>query len=198
VGAAFAPIAVDLELVRGVVGSKSRTLLPKLRRYFGRWFETVAEQMADEGGPTLDEVLKGLIAGKVANPDWSFPFAVAVEVLYRLHGVVLSDRHFSSMRMEWAYRVDEGIQQAGVPAERFGLVRHLFERGPPIPFPGRMTMCLGYLSLAEVRSAMSAFAAADYTPLKPDIRQAVAEVRSWLVSCDTLGCDLVGFYSDEG
>ena len=54
------------------------------------------------------------------------------------------------------------------------------------------------MSLTNVevmRAAIEAFWQADYSGLKLDVRQAVAEVRSWLVSCDTLGWDLVGFYS---
>jgi hypothetical protein len=74
-------------------------------------------------------------------------------------------------------------------------MRHLFNRGPAIPFAGRVEMCMGYLSLGEVRSAMEAFASAGYSGLKLDVRLAAAEVRSWLVSCDTLGWDLVSFYS---
>jgi hypothetical protein len=193
----FAPIAVDLDQVRKAVGSKSRSLLPALQKRFHRWFENVDEQVADSGdeGPTLAEVLKGLIAGKAAAPEWAFQFTVAVELLYRHFGVVLSDRQFSSMRMEWAERVDEAIRRAGVPEDRFGLMRHLYNRGPAIPFVGRVEMCMGYLSLAEVQAAMQAFAQADYSGLELDVRLAVAEVRSWLVNCDTLGWDLAGFYS---
>jgi len=193
----FAPIAVDLQQVRKAVGSKNRSLLPALQKRFGPWFENIDEQVADmdEGSPSLEEVLKLLVAGKPVSADWPFQFAVAVELLYRHFGEVLSDRQFSSMRLEWVERVDKAIRQAGVPEERFGLERHLFNRGPAIPFVGRVEMCMGYLSLAEVRSAMEAFARADYTTLKRDVRLAVAEVRSWLVNCDTLGWDLVSFYS---
>jgi hypothetical protein len=187
----FSPIAVDLEQVRKAVGSRSRTLLSALQKRFRPWFD----QVADAGGPALEEVLKLLIAGKSVSPDWPFQFSVAVELLYRHFGTVLSDRQFSSMRIEWAERVDEAIKCVGVPKEQFGLMRQLFTRGPAIPFGGRVEMCMGYLSLAEVRTTMAAFAQADYTDLKPEVRLAIAEVRSWLVSCDTLGRDLVGFYS---
>lgn len=191
----FAPIAVDLDRVRGAVGSKSRSLLPALRRRYGPWFENADEQVVGAGGPPLEDVLKRLIAGKPADPRWPFPFAVAVELLYRHFGEVLSDRHFSSMRVEWAQRVDAGVKRAGVPAERFGLMAHLFDRGPAVPFAGRVEMCMGYLSLAEVRAGMAAFVGADFTGLEAEVRSAVAEVRSWLVCCDTLDRDLVGFYS---
>jgi hypothetical protein len=193
----LAPIAVALEEVRKAVGSKSRSLLPALQKRFRAWFANVDNQVADSGagGPQLEEVLQLLIAGNPVSAEWPFQFAVAVELLYRHFGAVLSDRQFSSMRIEWAEQVDEAIKRAGVAEERFGLMRHLFNRGPAIPFAGCVEMCMGYLSLAEVRSAMEAFARADYTALKPDVRLAVAEVRSWLVSCDTLGRDLVGFYS---
>lgn len=193
----FAPIAVDLEQVRNAVGSKSRTLLPRLQKRFGPWFENVNEQLADSGDvvPSLEQVLKLLIAGKPVSAQWPFQFAVAVELLYRHFGEALSFQQFSSMRIEWVERVDAAIERAGVPEKRFRLMRHLFNRGPAIPFAGQVEMCMGYLSLAEVRSAMKVFAKADYTVLKPDVRLAVAEVRSWLVSCDTLGWDLVGFYS---
>lgn len=195
--AQFAPIAVDLDRVRNAVGSKSRSLLPALLKRYPTWFEGVKTQLADAGnsGPPLEDVLKQLIAGKPIDPRWDFQFAVAIELLYRHFGSVLSDRRFSSMRIEWADEVDKAIRQAGVPEERFGLVRLLFNRGPAIPFAGVVEMCMGYVTLAEARAAMRAFAEADYTPLKPDARLAVAEVRSWLVSCDTLGLDLVGFYS---
>src|SRR5262249_28783165 len=159
----FAPIAVDLEQVRKAVGSKSKSLLPALQKRFGRWFENVNEQVADMGGggPSLEEVFELLIAGKPVSADWPFQFAVAVELLYRHFGELLSDRQFTSMRLEWIERVDKAMRQAGVPEDRFGLERHLFNRGPAIPFAGRVEMCMGYLSLTEVRSAMDAFARAD-------------------------------------
>lgn len=193
----FAPLAVDLDQVRKAVGSKSRSLVPALQKRFGRWFENVDEQVAGmgEGGPSLEDVLQLVVAGKPVSADWPFQFAVAVELLYRHFGELLSDRQFSSMGLEWAERVDKAIRQAGVPEEQFGLIRQLFDRGPAIPFAGRVEMCMGYLSLAEVRSGMDAFTRASYIALKPDVRSAVAEVRSWLVICDTLGRDLVGFYS---
>lgn len=192
----FTPIAVDLEQVRKAVGSRTRSLLPALQKRFGRWFANVDAQVADAGGgAALEEVLKRMIAGKPVPAEWPFPFAVAVELLYRHFGVVLSDRQFSSMRIEWAERVDEALRQAGVPEERFGLMRHLFNRGPALPFAGRVELCMGYLVLSEVRAALEAFARANSAGLKPDVRLAVAEVRSWLVCCDTLDRDLVGFYS---
>jgi hypothetical protein len=193
--AQFSTFAVDLDEVRSVAGSKRRSLLPALERRFGPWFGNVNEQLADaERGPPLEEVLKLLIAGKPIDPRWSFQFAVAVELLYRHFGVELDGRHFQSMRIGWAQQVDAAISQAGVPKERFSLLDHLFERGPVIPFD--VEFCMGYLSLAEVRGAQRAFAQADYTSLDLEVRVAVAEVRSWLVSCDTLGRDLASFYSD--
>lgn len=194
--AQFSPIAVDLVRVRKAVGSKSRTLLPALLKCYGSWFENVNEQMDEwEGAPSLESVLRSLIAGKPHGPDWSFPFAVAVELLYRHFGDVLSYRHFSSMRIDWVEQVDEALRKAGIPEKRFGLMKHLCDRGSAIPFVGQVEWCMGYLSLAEVRAAMRTFDKADFSVLKPDVRLAVAEVRSWLVSCDTLGRDLVGFYS---
>jgi len=193
--AEFSTFAINLDEVRHAVGSKSRSLLPALKKRFGVWFENVAEQVADsEGGPPLEEVLKLLIAGKPIDPSWSFQFAVAVEVLYRHFGIELPAPHFESMRIGWATQVDEALKQAGITEERFGLIDYLFERGPVIPFD--VEFCMGYLSLSEVRAAMTAFARADYSGLQLDLRVAVAEVRSWLVSCDTLGRDLASFYSD--
>src|SRR5262245_3777590 len=131
----FSTFAVNLDEVRNAVGSKSRSLLPALRKRFGPWFENVDEQVADsEDGPSLEEVLKLLVAGKPIDASWSFQFAVSVELLYRHFGVELADRHFDSMRIEWAERVDAAIKQAGVAEKRFGLMHHLFERGPVIPF----------------------------------------------------------------
>jgi hypothetical protein len=62
----FTPIAVDLDPVRKAVGSKSRSLLPALQKRFRPWFDNVDEQFADAGagGPSLEQVLKLLIAGK--------------------------------------------------------------------------------------------------------------------------------------
>src|SRR5262249_24757 len=67
------------------------------------------------GGPRVEEVLKLLIAGKPIDPDWSFQFAVSVELLYRHFGVELAGRCFEDIRIGWAQRVDEAIKQAGVP-----------------------------------------------------------------------------------
>src|SRR5262249_59614738 len=133
--AQFSTFAVDLDEGRAVVGSKSRSLLRDLREQFSPWFENVNEKVEEEdcdGGPPLEDVLKLLIAGKAIDPEWSFQFAVSVELLYRHFGVDLPTLQFQSMRIELAFEVDAAIKQAGVPEERFGLMRHLFERGPVI------------------------------------------------------------------
>jgi hypothetical protein len=193
--AEFSTFAIDLVEVRNALGSKSRSLLPALKKRFDLWFKNVNEQVADaDAGPPLETVLKLLIVGKAIDAMWSFQFAVSIELLYRHFGVPLPGYHFQTMRIGWATEVDKAIKQTGVSEEVFGLMRHLFERGPVIPFDVEFLM--GYLSLAEVRAAMEAFAQADYTGLKLDVRLAVADVRSWLVSCDTLGRDLASFYSD--
>ena len=149
----------------------------------------------EDNGPSLDDVLEQLIAGEPVSAECPFQFAVAVELLYRKFGLLLSADNFSSMRFDWAKRVDEAIKQVGVPEENFGLLRHLFNRGPAIPFAGQVEMSMGYLSLLEVRPAIEAFDRADFSGLELDLRKAVAEVRSWLISCDTMNRDLVGFYS---
>jgi hypothetical protein len=195
VPAEFSTFAIDLDQVRNTVGSKNRSLLPALKNRFSAWFENVNEQLADsDRGPPLEEVLELLIAGKPIDPRWSFQFAVAVEVLYRHFGMELPAPQFESMRIGWASQVDAAIQQAGVPQERFGLIAHLFERGPVIPF--EVEFCMGYLSLSEVRAALDTFARADYTSMEPDVREAVTEVRSWLETCNSLNRDLASFYSD--
>jgi transposase len=123
-----------------------------------------------------------------------------------LFGVPISPSAVCDLQRRTATALEPVVQEAhthvaGKPAnvdetgERFGLMRHLFNRDPAIPFPGRVEMCMGYVLPAEVRSAMGAFDRADYSVLKLDVRQAVAEVRSWVVSCDTLAWDLVGIDS---
>ena len=188
------PFAVPLDQVQQTVGSRKRALLNRMKERYASDFESVDQHLADadEPQPKLEEVVRHLLAGKPLDPAWGVQFGVALDMLCRLHGTELPCREFGSPA--WLDRVDQAIQAAGVPAALFGLKRLIVNRGSPIPFPGEIPMCVGYLTADEVRQAAVAFQAADYSRLKEDVRRSVAEVRSWLAYCDTLSWGLVGFY----
>jgi hypothetical protein len=187
------PFAVDLSFIRGLIGSRKRSLVKELRRLNGHNFTWIDQCLEDEEDqPSLEDVLKHLLAGRPIDPAWSAQFYAILEMFCGYYGRHLNCREFGSPA--WVHRVDEAIRTAGVPGERFGLERQLVYRGSPVPFPGSLDSSVGYLERAEVVDALQAFQEADFAEIKADLRAGAAEVHSWLAYCRTAGCDLVGFY----
>jgi hypothetical protein len=187
------PFAVDLPFLRGLVGSRRRSLVKELKRLYGHnftWIDQCLEDEEDQLSP--EDVLKQMLAGRPLDPAWGAQFYAILEMFCGYYGRRLDCREFGSPN--WIRRVDEAIHGAGVRGDRFGLERHLINRGSPVPFPGSLDSSVGYLETAEVVHALNAFHKADFSELKADLRAGAAEVHSWLAYCSTAGRDLVTFY----
>ncbi len=187
------PYAVDLSTLRGLVGSRKWSVVAQLKRFHAGNFEwTDRTTSGEEGQPSLEEVIKHILAGRPLDPSWDAQFYAALEMFCGHYGRRLQCREFGSPK--WVQRVDEAIRDAGAPPQRFSLERHLIYRGSPVPFPGHFDSSVGYLEATEVVAALRAFHRADFSKLKADLRAGAAEVHSWLAYCATMGCGLVGFY----
>lgn len=159
-------IAVDLSKVSEAVSSRNRRLVSTLVKQFGEELEQ---------------------------------FGYALEFLCRHFGERLPNREWSAMPSgsRWVETVDRGLAAAGVPENVLRVGRHLMNRGAPIAipeiedFPG-----IGYLKLAEVKTAQEAFGKANLAASKnKEVLPSIQELQGWLQTCADSGRDLVCFYA---
>jgi hypothetical protein len=91
---------------------------------------------------------------------------------------------------------DTALESVGV-AEKTLRLSNLMNRGSPVPlpmiedFPG-----IGYMTLQEIQAALAAFGEEQLVAVKDEeVREALAEVRGWLETCEATGEDLICFYA---
>jgi hypothetical protein len=208
VGYILTPIAVDLDEVRGVIGSKKKSLLSKLRKAFAGTLDQIDEMLADrfededeEGDEnkepiTTADVLRHLVMGEPYREGFGFAYGYWFESLCLHFGDFLNNSQWSAMHAEWFETVQKALTEVRVSKKVF-TVDWLAFRGPPIElpeiddFPG-----IGYLTKTEVVTARAALAKADLSKLKnkrtvPSIEQ----IRSWLDECAKSNRDLVCTYA---
>jgi hypothetical protein len=201
-------IAVDLDEVRAVLGSKKKALLARLRTDFAGTLDQIDEMIADhvendtdeDGNPpeslTTAEVLRHLVMGEPYRDDFGFAYAYCFESLCLHYGEFLDNRHWSAMHSEWFDTVEKGLKQAGVGKEDFSLTM-LFFRGPPVELPEISDFpAVGYLTKPEVAKARAVLAKADLTKVKrSDVVESIEQIRSWLDTCANSDRDLVCTYA---
>lgn len=201
-------IAVDLDEVRAVLGSKDEVLAARLREALAGGLDQIDRMLAhhleddedEDGNPpeplTTADVLRHLVMGEPYRDDFGFAYGYCFEALCLHFGDFLDNRHWSAMRGEWFDTVQKALARAGV-AERQFSVNGLFFRGPPIDlpeiddFPG-----IGYLTKAEIPTARAALAAADLSAATdPAAAEAIEQILSWLDACARSNRDLVCTYA---
>jgi hypothetical protein len=200
---AVTPIAVDLDRVRGALGSKDKTLLAHLQQALADDLEQVDDMLADDDEEgeeplTTADVLRHLVMGEPyrESDGTGFAYGYCFEALCKHFGERLGDNYWSGMRSAWFDAVQEALKQAGVNEKQFSICR-LVGRGAPVKlpeiddFPG-----IGYLTRAEVVGAREALAAADLTKVENgEAAEAIEQVRAWLDECARSGRDLVCTYA---
>lgn len=200
---AVTSIAVDLDAVRGAIGSKSKPFLAQLQKSFAGELEQIDDMLADyfdEGEPPLTTatVLQHLVMGEPHSEQEGvgFAYGYGFEALCKHFGDRLGDNCWSGMRSEWFDAVQEALKQAGVTEKQFSIHR-LVSRGAPVKlpeiddFPG-----IGYLTKAEVIEARAVLAKADLLKVEDgEAVQAIEQVCEWLDECAESHRDLVCTYA---
>lgn len=200
------PIAVDLDKVRGAIGSKNKALIGRVRRAHAGILDQIDEMLAedlDEGEGegdaepfTTADALRHLVMGEPRRDDVGFAYGYCFEALCLHFGDMLNNSEWSAMRVEWFATVQKELGKAGVTAKQFSLEALVF-RGPPVKLDiNDDSPCVGYLTKSQVPKARAALAKADLSKLKNKAAVAsVEQVRSWLGACATSKRDLVCTYS---
>jgi hypothetical protein len=112
------PYAIDLEELRGAVGSKDEALLASIRE---GWTEDVDEEEREEGKVTADRALNDLIMGTPRGEEAGYQYGYALERLCEHLGERLAADYWESI----TWRVLQGT----------GMGDLLHESGPPVPLP---------------------------------------------------------------
>jgi hypothetical protein len=199
------PIAVDLDVVRKVIGSKDRKLLARLKKELAEDLEQVDSMLEDyvdedegEEPLTTADVLQHLILGEPYSTaeGVGFAYGYCFGALCDHYGEMLDNDHWSAMRYPWFDAVQKALEQAGVTKKQFA-ISALVERGAPVKlpeiddFPG-----LGYLTKTEVVKARDVLSKGDLTKIADrEAVESIEQVRQWLDACARSDRDLVCTYS---
>jgi hypothetical protein len=200
-GYGITPVAVDLDDVRAVVGSKDGALLEALTDEFRNGLGRIDahDDPDDEEGPPLSAatVLRQIVMGEDYDRSWwlGFKYGYVFELLCLRFGEELSNSEWSAMRGRWVDVVDEALEKAGVDKGRFRVGHHIMCRGAPIDLPEPDDFpFIGYLLKHEIPQAYEALSAADLSTVDDPQVKAIAQVRDWLSHCAKTRTDLVCFY----
>lgn len=145
------------------------------------------------------EVMRHLIMGEEYDRSVGFKYGYALEMLCRRFGKLLPNEHWNSLRhgSMWFREIDAALQSLGIPESKFRVVRHLAERGSPIPIPEIDDFpAIGYLKLDEIREARKALGGVQLDAIEDEfLRESLVELRSWFQACIDSKRDLICFYS---
>lgn len=178
--------AVDLELLKSVLGSKDEALLSRLMAAYSadlaqldEWFEDDIEDGAPSSGQALKELVSGDAPKSVSGVA---QYGYALEILCRGIGQVMYPAHLTQLSTDWlAGR--SGLDQLGTsPGPLLGLV--------PIPFdfPG-----VGCVAPDEVESRIAEGRAAAAVATDVGTRECYAEYIGWLEAARKKGVALLSF-----
>lgn len=205
-GYILTPIAVEIDRVAGIVGSRDEALLGDLIATFGDEFGQIDEMAVDRAedeerdeAPTVRSSLAQMVRGEPYDEGYGFLYGYALEFVCRYFGEYLPNHQWSAMPSgsSWAETVDQGLEAAGVPAKTIGVASHLMNRGAPVEipeiddFPG-----IGYLDRHEVRAAQEALAGAALDAIQDaEVLAAIREIQDWLRTCAESDRGLICFYA---
>lgn len=207
-GYCVSAIAVDLDKVRVVIGSKNKKLLAAIEKEAAGDLDFIEEMIADhlendedeDGKPpepfSVEEALRGLIMGGERLEEFGFAYAYCFEYLCLHFGDFLNNSQWSAMRSAWFETVGKGLVKAGVSQKMFSL-NTMFFRGPPVELPEVADFpSIGYLTTPEIAKARVELVKADLTKVKDkSVVEAIEQIRSWLDECTNSNRDLVCTYA---
>jgi hypothetical protein len=201
-------IAVDLDEVRAVIGSRKKAMLAQLQKELAGdldqvdgMLEDYAEDNEDEDGNppeplTTADVLRHLVMGEPYREEFGFAYGYCFEAICLHFGEFLNNSQWSAMRSEWFETVGKELKKAGVDEKAFSMNK-LFFRGPPVKLPEIDDFpAVGYLTKSEVAKARAALAKADLSKVKnKEAVESIEQIRSWLDECAKSDRDLVCTYA---
>jgi hypothetical protein len=196
------PIAVDLKQVAAIIGSRNKKLVGTLIDEFRGGYEEIDEMAAefaedeDVQAATVRDALTQMVMGEEYNEEVGFVYGYALEFVCLHFGDSLPNDHWSAMRSEWADRADKALESAGVPEEALRLTL-LMHGGSPVRLPLIEDFpFIGHMKLGEIEAALQAFGQDQLAKVRDkELREALSEVRGWLLTCAESKRDLICFYA---
>ena len=208
-GTSLTPIAVRLDRLTTVLGSKDLSLVEAVIKKFGDDFEqydemgeNIVEYYEDAEPITMREALTHLVMGEEYNPRVGFMYRFALQFICQSMGTKLPRDRWCSLRGAWGWftDLDETLEALGVPEERFRVQKHLVKRGSPVPVPehdddGDDAPYIGYLTLDEIKAAWETLDEAKFLAIEPEyLRGGISEALTWFRVCLKRKKDLICFY----
>lgn len=192
------PIAVDLQQISEVIGSKNQHLVDVINAEFGPKITGLEELFNDfveesDGELTVHVAMIQLIMGEKYNEDQGSVYGYALEALCRHLGQSLPNSEWSGINWEWPERADDALAMAGIDPSPVG---DLMRRPLPIALPKIKDFpSIGFMELAEIQTALVAFGKEQLLQVKDrSVRHALQQLREWLKSCVKDRHDLICFY----
>jgi hypothetical protein len=191
--------AVELDKVRGAVGSDSETLRRQIGGRSKRDMASADSWFASEieaGCPPRYEALRHLIHGTPRVEGYAFQYAYAFKMIVEFHGRFLSNDGFMPISSDYLDTVTDALRGMGVDTiDVVGLAYFSppVELPRPDDFPG-----VGYLELEDLQACLDQFNAAGDAPIDAIadsfLQTSVRNVRQWCQTCVQLQRGLVSFY----
>ena len=163
--------SVDLAELSAALGSKNQPLMLDIIETFEDGFEQYdemaansADEEADQPPLTMRDALTQMVMGEKCAAEFAFLYGYAFEFLCRYFGESLPNGEWSAMPRGtlWAEKVDQALEDAGVPADMLRVGRHMMFRGTPIAIPQPEDFpSIGYLKRDEVKAAHQALGEAN-------------------------------------
>jgi hypothetical protein len=188
--------AVDLAVVRAVIGSGDEDLAEEVGEYFEAEFDDdyLAELAGGPGTPTAMEVARHMVMGEPYDDTAGFAYGYLFKQLCERHGSFLPNDAWYPCGSRFIARVDEALAAAGVPEQTL-TVDALAFGGAPVPLPPTDFPGIGWLERSYLDGALEAIAVDRLGELADvDIRTSIDQLRGWLEHCRRDNRDLVCFY----
>lgn len=122
--------AVDLEKLRGLVGSNDEALIGAICDKYDRELSGIDD--IDGTEPSARAAVAALIQARMDDGEVNFKYGYALELVCRELGQWLPNQHWSAMHGEWFDSVDDAFADLGGKSK---LCSDVFWSGPPVDLP---------------------------------------------------------------
>ncbi|WP_433325119.1 DUF7691 family protein [Spirillospora sp. CA-294931] len=192
---AIIPFAVDLSMVRAVIGCGDADLADSLAE---SWSSQLAEiddlAWGDESVPKARTVFWRMLIGDEPEADHKHGYVhgYCLKILCRVCGDLLPNASWSGMRFSWFETVQSALDAAEVDFDPVDLISGGAGIAlPPIgDFPN-----IGHLARADLPGVRAELARADAESVPDETAlTAILEIRDWIDRCLATERDLVCFY----
>lgn len=194
------PFAIELDHLHSALGSRDAALLGKIRGVHAADLKRIDRLLKDaidldEDPLTAGDVLRHLIMQEPCREDAGFAYGYCLQLMCHQLGEKLDNSAWSAMHGDWFDAIAAALRDGGVSSSALS-IRDLAFRGSPVPLPPIDDFpAIGYLTAAEIGTARSALAAADFSNAGEEEAASIQQVGDWLNACWESNRGLVCFYA---